>query len=192
MYFIKLWKHPYIQNPVHDTKHGDRIAPPSFLSLPLVSLTNQKPVRLQLSPVQTKDSPCNGLQRDGFRTSQGRCERVVASRCKPLQGVARRCKESPEIEHVKSQGPVLERGDLTIPLQPITAQNNLYVTALLRPGTVLSYFVDVFALLILLNSTTNNCVQIQIWGRQMTWKDLVGVCLIFPAFTVWAQNSTVR
>ena len=59
-------------------------------------------------------------------------------RCKPLQGVARRFKESPEIEHVKSQGPVLERGDLTISLQPITAQNNLYVTALLRPGTVLS------------------------------------------------------
>ena len=55
-----------------------------------------------------------------------------------MQGVARRCKESPENEHVKSQGPVLERGDLTIPLQPITAQNNLYVTALLRPGTVLS------------------------------------------------------
>ena len=32
----------------------------------------------------------------------------------------------------------LERVDLTISLQPITAQNNLYVTALLRPGTVLS------------------------------------------------------
>ena len=55
-----------------------------------------------------------------------------------MQGVARRRKELPEIEHVKSQGPVLERGDLTISLQPITAQNNFYVTALLRPGTVLS------------------------------------------------------
>ena len=37
----------------------------------------------------------------------------------------------------------------------------------------------------------NNCVQIQIWGRQMTWKHLVGVWLIFPAFTVWSQISTV-
>ena len=98
-----------------------------------------------LSPVQTKDSPCNGLQRDERRRGgvNGSLQ-AVASRCKELQGVARSCKESPEIEHVKSQGPVLECGDLTIPLQPITAQNNLYVTALLRPGTVLSYFVDVF------------------------------------------------
>ena len=56
-----------------------------------------------------------------------------------LQGVARSLKELPEIEHVKSQGSVLERGDLTISLQPITAQNNLYGMALLRPGTVLSY-----------------------------------------------------
>ena len=31
----------------------------------------------------------------------------------------------------KSHGPVLERTNLTISLQPITAQNNLYVTALL-------------------------------------------------------------
>ena len=59
-------------------------------------------------------------------------------RFKGLQGVARSCKESPETEHVKSQGPVLEHGDLAISLQPFTAQNNLYVTALLRPGTVLS------------------------------------------------------
>ena len=45
--------------------------------------------KIHVMTVQTKDSPCNGLQRDGFRTLQGRCERVVASRCKEWQGVAR-------------------------------------------------------------------------------------------------------
>ena len=118
--------------------------------------------KAQFRPKIHLATACNETVLERRRGGVNGSLQAVASRCKPLQGVARRCKESPEIEHVKSQGPVLERGDLTIPLQPITAQNNLYVTALLRPGTVLSYFVDVFALLILLNSTTNNCVQIQI------------------------------
>ena len=73
----------------------------------------------------------NDLQQDCFGTLQGKsCSSANWS----LQRGWCRFKESPEIEHVKSPGPVLEHNDVFISLQPIRTQHRTTCTS--RPYSV--------------------------------------------------------